>query len=182
MFHHIVIIGGGPAGVITALTAKNVYPDKSVCVVKQIGDGVIPCAIPYMMYTMSDPAQNAMGNLPLQNAGVDVLVDTALSLDLENRTVGLKEKGDVSFERLVLATGLCPQHASYTGQGQERCVRRREKPVRHDRAPRRGAQSKKRGNHRRRFHRRRICRRAVPVLACERARSRDHAENHVRGV
>ena len=116
MFYHIVIIGGGPAGVITALTAKSVYPDKSVCVVKQIGDGVIPCAIPYMMYTMSDPAQNAMGNLPLQNAGVDVLVDTALSLDLENRTVKLKEKGDVSFERLVLATGLCPSMPPIPGR------------------------------------------------------------------
>ena len=108
MFYHIVIIGGGPAGVITALTAKNVYPDKSVCVVKQIGDGVIPCAIPYMMNTMSDPAQNAMGNLPLQNAGIDVLVDSALSLDLEKHTVKLQDKGDVSFERLVLATGLRP--------------------------------------------------------------------------
>jgi len=108
MFYHIVIIGGGPAGIITALTAKSVYPDKSVCVIKQIGDGVIPCAIPYMMYTLSDPAQNAMGNMPLQNAGVEVLVDTALSLDLENHTVELKERGDVSFERLVLATGLCP--------------------------------------------------------------------------
>ncbi len=108
MFYHIVIIGGGPAGVITALTAKNVYPDKSVCVVKQIGDGVIPCAIPYMMNTMSDPAQNAMGNLPLQNAGIDVLVDSALSLDLEKHAVKLQNKGDVSFERLVLATGLRP--------------------------------------------------------------------------
>ena len=108
MFYHIVIIGGGPAGVITALTAKNVYPDKSVCVVKQIGDGVIPCAIPYMMNTMSDPAQNAMGNLPLQNAGIDVLVDSALSLDLEKHAVKLQDKGDVSFERLVLATGLRP--------------------------------------------------------------------------
>jgi flavin-dependent dehydrogenase len=25
-----IVVGGGPAGVITALTAKNVYPEKSV--------------------------------------------------------------------------------------------------------------------------------------------------------
>jgi len=43
----IIVVGGGPAGVITALTAKSVYPEKSVCLVKEIGDGVIPCAIPY---------------------------------------------------------------------------------------------------------------------------------------
>ena len=46
MEKHIVIVGGGPAGVITALTAKKVYPEKTVCLIKEIGDGVIPCAIP----------------------------------------------------------------------------------------------------------------------------------------
>ena len=49
MESNVIIIGGGPAGVITALTAKSVNPEKSVCVIKEIGDGVIPCAIPYMM-------------------------------------------------------------------------------------------------------------------------------------
>ena len=48
---NVIVIGGGPAGIITALTAKSVYPEKSVCVIKEIGDGVIPCAIPYMMHT-----------------------------------------------------------------------------------------------------------------------------------
>ena len=47
---NVVVVGGGPAGIITALTAKSVYPDISVCLIKEIGDGVIPCAIPYMMH------------------------------------------------------------------------------------------------------------------------------------
>jgi NADH oxidase (H2O2-forming) len=34
----VTIIGGGPAGVITALTAKSVYPEKSVCMIKEIGE------------------------------------------------------------------------------------------------------------------------------------------------
>ena len=63
---NIIIIGGGPAGIVTALTAKSVYPEKSVCIIKEIGDSIIPCAIPYMMHTLSDPKQNAMGNLPLE--------------------------------------------------------------------------------------------------------------------
>jgi len=49
---NVLIIGGGPAGVIAALTAKSVHPEKSVCLVKNISDGVIPCAIPYMMSTL----------------------------------------------------------------------------------------------------------------------------------
>jgi NADH oxidase (H2O2-forming) len=66
---NVIIVGGGPAGVITALTAKSVYPEKSVCVIKEIGDGVIPCAIPYMIHTLSDTKQNAAGDMPLENAG-----------------------------------------------------------------------------------------------------------------
>lgn len=102
----IIIVGGGPAGVITALTAKSVYPDKSVCLIKEIGEGVIPCAIPYMMRTMSDPKENIMGNMPLENAGIEIIVGKAVSLDLEKKAVMLESGQQMSYDRLVLATGL----------------------------------------------------------------------------
>jgi NADPH-dependent 2,4-dienoyl-CoA reductase/sulfur reductase-like enzyme len=105
---NVVIIGGGPAGVITALTAKSVYPEKSVCLIKEIGDGVIPCAIPYMMHTLSDPEQNAMGNAPLEKAGVEIVVGKVESLDAKRHTVKLKSGKTLSYERLVLATGTKP--------------------------------------------------------------------------
>jgi NADPH-dependent 2,4-dienoyl-CoA reductase/sulfur reductase-like enzyme len=108
MKHDVLIIGGGPAGVITALTAKSVYPGKSVCLVKEIGDGVIPCAIPYMMNTIAEPGQNAMGNMPLQNAGIEVVVGKADRLDTEARNVTLADGIVHSYERLVLATGTDP--------------------------------------------------------------------------
>ena len=76
-----VMVGGGPAGMITALTAKSVYPEKVVCLIKHIGDGVVPCAIPYMMNTMPDPKQNIMGNAPLDKAGAEMMVDKIESLD-----------------------------------------------------------------------------------------------------
>jgi NADPH-dependent 2,4-dienoyl-CoA reductase/sulfur reductase-like enzyme len=105
---NVIIIGGGPAGIITALTAKSVYPEKSVCLIKEIGDGVIPCAIPYMIHTLSDPEQNAMGNAPLEKAGVEIIVGKIVSLDVKNRTVKLESGKLLSYERLVLATGTEP--------------------------------------------------------------------------
>ena len=102
---NVIIVGGGPAGVITALTAKSVYPEKSVCVIKEIGDGVIPCAIPYMMHTLSDTKQNAAGNMPLDNAGIDIKVGKVVSLDAKAHTVTLEAGEVLSYEKLVLATG-----------------------------------------------------------------------------
>jgi NADH oxidase (H2O2-forming) len=105
---NVIIIGGGPAGIITALTAKSVYPEKSVCIIKEIGDGVIPCAIPYMMRTLKDPAQNAMGNAPLEKAGVEIIVGKVVFLDTDAHTVKLASGKILSYERLVLATGADP--------------------------------------------------------------------------
>jgi NADPH-dependent 2,4-dienoyl-CoA reductase/sulfur reductase-like enzyme len=101
----IIIIGGGPAGIITALTARSVYPDKSVCLVKEIGDGVIPCAIPYMIQTMADPQKNVMADTPLEKAGVNIVVGKVVTLDSQARRIELESGESLAYERLVLATG-----------------------------------------------------------------------------
>jgi len=108
MNYQIIIVGGGPAGVITALTAKSVYPEKSVCVIKDIADGVIPCAIPYMMHTLADPAQNIMGMAPLEKAGIEIMVGKVVSLDTAASTLTLESNQELHYERLVLATGSKP--------------------------------------------------------------------------
>ena len=105
MFVDALIIGGGPAGIITALTAKSVYPEKKVCMVKDIGDGVIPCAIPYMIHTLGEPGENKMGDLPLQNAGVEVVVGKAVALDTAAKKVTLESGETINYDRAVLATG-----------------------------------------------------------------------------
>lgn len=105
MYKDVVVVGGGPAGLITAVTAKSVYPDKTVCLIKEIGDGVIPCAIPYMVDTMDDPTKNVMGNMPLEKAGVDIVVDKAVGLDAEARTLTTGSGETYTFDKLVLATG-----------------------------------------------------------------------------
>lgn len=103
-----VIVGGGPAGVITALVAKSVHPEKSVCVVKAVGDGLIPCAIPYMIHSLEKPEMNRMGDAPLENAGIDVIVDRVTALEPEPHIIRLESGETIGYDRLVLATGTVP--------------------------------------------------------------------------
>lgn len=111
----VAIIGGGPAGVITALTAKAVHPEKRVSLIKAGADGLIPCAIPYMLYSMAEPGQNRMGDLPLKEAGVEVVVERAVSLDPDAHTVSFESGETLHFERLVLATGTVPSKPPIPG-------------------------------------------------------------------
>ncbi len=104
----VVVIGGGPAGIITALTTKRVYPDVSVILVKEVGDGVIPCAIPYMMQTLSNPEQNRLGDDPLLSAGVTIIVDRVNAVDSSSSTISLDAHESITYRRLVLATGSEP--------------------------------------------------------------------------
>ena len=115
----IIVVGGGPGGVITALTAKNVYKEKSVCVIREVGDGVIPCAIPYMINTMEDPKGNIMPMGGLEAAGVENMVAKVASLDAEAKTLTLKGGDTIEFDRLVLATGSKPATLPIPGSDME---------------------------------------------------------------
>jgi NADH oxidase (H2O2-forming) len=93
---------------ITALTAKSIYSDRSVVLINEIEDGLIPCAIPYMVHTMSDPKNNLMPMAPLANAGIKTIIDRTVSLDTENKSVELASGERIEYDRMVLATGSIP--------------------------------------------------------------------------
>ncbi len=104
----ILIIGGGPAGMVCAITAKKYYPSKNVLVMKDIENGVIPCGIPYMFASLKDPQDNALGAAALKDNHIELAIDQALSINREKKYIE-SEKGDkYYYEKLVLACGSTP--------------------------------------------------------------------------
>ncbi|MDD5109336.1 MAG: FAD-dependent oxidoreductase [Candidatus Omnitrophica bacterium] len=104
----ILIIGAGPAGVVCAVTARKYYPDKSITVIKDIADGVIPCGIPYMFASLSNPDENKLGMASLEKNNIEVAIDAAVSINRKDRIVDSANKIQYSYEKLVLAIGSMP--------------------------------------------------------------------------
>lgn len=104
----IVIIGGGPAGMVSAISAHRYYPDKTIALVKNIENGCVPCGIPYMFSSLKDPSENKMGTVPLQKIGAEVISGEVESIDRERKRTILGEGFEIGYDKLILATGSNP--------------------------------------------------------------------------
>ena len=104
----VLVIGAGPAGIISAVTARKYYPEKKIVAMKNVANGVIPCGIPYMLASLKDPDENKLGNAALDKNNIDVVVDEAIKIDRSQKTVITKNGQEFVYEKLILATGSTP--------------------------------------------------------------------------
>jgi len=104
----ILVIGGGPAGIISAVTARRYYPNKKISLVKSVGNGCIPCGIPYMFSSLKNPDENKLGNAALEKNNVEIVVDEVTKIGRQGKKVNTA-KGDIyGYEKLILALGSLP--------------------------------------------------------------------------
>jgi len=103
----VVVLGGGPAGIITATTAKKNYPNKSVTIVRKEKTGLVPCGIPYIFGTLDSVEQNVMGIDGPKNIGVEFIFDEIKHVDLESKKL-VGERNEIYYEKLIIATGSVP--------------------------------------------------------------------------
>ena len=104
----VLIIGGGPAGIVCALTARWNYPEKKILLMRDVERGVIPCGIPYMIASLEKPEQNAMSYMSLEKQNIELAVDRAVEIDRKNKMVHTESGNDYRYEKLVLALGSNP--------------------------------------------------------------------------
>jgi len=104
----VLIVGAGPAGMVCATTARRYYPSKSITLVKDINEGVVPCGIPYMFASLNNPEENKMGTASLEEKNIDMAVDKAIKINRKGKTVETENGDTYSYEKLVLATGSDP--------------------------------------------------------------------------
>jgi NADPH-dependent 2,4-dienoyl-CoA reductase/sulfur reductase-like enzyme len=103
--YDVIIIGGGPAGIITGVTAKKQNPEKSMIMFKEEEKGLVPCGIPYIFHRLDGVDKNMMGPKPFIDLGGEVINEKITEVNKTEKTV-TTEKGNVfEYEKLVFATG-----------------------------------------------------------------------------
>ena len=116
----VIVIGGSSAGYLTAMTAKNHYPEKTVMIIRKEPKAMIPCGIPYIFGSLPNSDQNVIPDENLIRAGVEILIDEVISCDLKNKVCKTKNEQEISFDKIVFATGSVPNVPEWlTGVGLE---------------------------------------------------------------
>lgn len=105
----VLIIGGSAAGMVAALTGKSSWPGKSFTLIKKQPDVMVPCGIPYIFGTLDNSGQNIMPvDQMMAKNGIDSIVATVTTINTAEKTVTLDDGGQLSYKKLVIATGSTP--------------------------------------------------------------------------
>lgn len=104
----ILVVGAGPAGIVSAATARRYYSDRSILVVKNMNNGCIPCGIPYMFWSLKEPQDNILGTEVLTKNNIEVVFDEVSGIRRDKKSVETKKGDEYTYEKLILATGSLP--------------------------------------------------------------------------
>ncbi len=102
----VVVVGGGPAGVTAALSARITYPNTSVALIRKEKIAMIPCGIPYVLHSLNSVDENVLPDSPLRGRSVEIIVDEVLGRDGNVLSLASGEK--LEYGKLVIATGSSP--------------------------------------------------------------------------
>ncbi|MEA3463948.1 MAG: FAD-binding protein, partial [Patescibacteria group bacterium] len=56
----ILIVGGGPAGLVAAVVARKNNPNKKIILVREYEKCVIPCGLPYIFNRLKSAQKDIM--------------------------------------------------------------------------------------------------------------------------
>lgn len=105
----VLVIGSSAAGVVAALAGKRVYPEKKITVIRKEEKTLVPCGIPYTFNSIDGTDENILpSDKMFDNADIKLIIGGVVSIERNNKTCMLKDGNEISYNKLVLATGSTP--------------------------------------------------------------------------
>ncbi|MFW6104032.1 MAG: FAD-dependent oxidoreductase [Bacteroidota bacterium] len=106
----VLIIGSSAAGLATAVSGKNSYPDKDFLVIRREEKIMVPCGIPYIFGSLESSEHNMMPAESKYDAlGIYHQVGEVEKINREDRVCRLTDGTEIAYKKLVLATGSTPK-------------------------------------------------------------------------
>ena len=104
----VLIIGGSAAGIVAALAGKSNYPEKDFLVIRKEEKVMVPCGIPYIFGSLGSSDKNIVPDAVLTDKGIKIEVDEVISIDQNEKVCSTAKGTEISFEKVVFATGSTP--------------------------------------------------------------------------
>jgi len=106
----ILIIGGGPAGIVVATSSKIYYPDKKVIVVKNDPTTLVPCGLPYIFGNKIEFNDDIVSwDIIAQKKDIKLIINKVVNVNYDDKKVILKNGEEIEYDKLVFATGSVPK-------------------------------------------------------------------------
>lgn len=110
----VLVIGSSAAGLVTALTARRVYPGKKIVVTTTQEKTLIPCGIPYIFGTVQSSDKDILpADKMFEANNIEMIVDEAELIDLETKTVKYVSGKVIGYDKLVIGTGSTPNKPNW---------------------------------------------------------------------
>ena len=104
----VLVIGGGPAGGVSAVTAKMNYPEKEILVIREFEKQLVPCAIPYIFGETLGSSEKDIGSCgAAKEMGISTLLGQVKDIDFTGK-IAFTNNEAIHFDKLIFATGSKP--------------------------------------------------------------------------
>ena len=106
----VLIIGSSAAGLATAVSGKNNYPEKDFTVIRKEQKVMVPCGIPYIFGSLENSDQNVLpADSKYDALGIHYEIGEIEEIDRENKVCTLIDGSRIGYQKLVMATGSTPK-------------------------------------------------------------------------
>lgn len=105
----LLVIGGSAGGILSATTARKAYgKDIDITLIRETPKVMVPCGIPYIFGTLHSTDKNVIPDTGLEDANVNLYVDSVIKIDRENKQVSTAAGEVFEYKKLIIATGSLP--------------------------------------------------------------------------